>query len=427
MQQRTRRGFLSLAGLAAVATACGSNTGRQGSPPPSTASSAPTAPPKPNLQQWYHAYGEDGVQDAVKRYAAAYPKAAVNVQWNPGDYDSKIVTALQNSAVPDVFEAQVKIDWVRQNQVVALDDIVGPIAADFSPAVLAAQTVEGKVYGIPQATDTQVLFYRKSMLQAAGVNPPQTVDELIDAAQKLTKEGVKGFFAGNDGGVGVLAGPLLWSTGLDYLSKDNKSVGFDDPRAAAAFAKLRVLNTNNSLLLGAPSDWSDPAAFIDGLAAMQWTGLWNIPKIQAALKDDFGVLPFPKLDASGAPSVPVGAYGAMINAKSANVAAAKEYIKWLWVEKTDYQLEFATKFGFHVPARQSLVDKAENLKLGPAADAARYVKENSHLVGGPVWTAQSNTALSDAVAKIAKEGADPAAETRKAVDVAKAELKRLFG
>ncbi|MFD8492401.1 ABC transporter substrate-binding protein [Amycolatopsis sp. NPDC059657] len=427
MQQRTRRGFLSLAGLAAVATACGTNTGRQGSPPPSTASSAPTAPPKPTLQQWYHAYGEDGVQDAVKRYAAAYPKAAVNVQWNPGDYDSKIVTALQNSAVPDIFEAQVKIDWVRQHQVVALDDIVGPITADFSPAVLAAQTVEGKVYGIPQATDTQVLFYRKSMLQAAGVNPPQTVDELIDAAQKLTKDGVKGFFAGNDGGVGVLAGPLLWSTGLDYLSKDNKSVGFDDPRAAAAFAKLRVLNTNNSLLLGAPSDWSDPAAFIDGLAAMQWTGLWNIPKIQAALKDDFGVLPFPKLDASGTPSVPVGAYGAMINAKSANVTAAKDYLKWLWVDKTDYQLEFATKFGFHVPARQSLVDKAENLKLGPAADAARYVKENSHLVGGPVWTAQSNTALSDAVAKIAKEGADPATETRKAVDVAKAELKRLFG
>lgn len=110
MQQRTRRGFLSLAGLAAVATACGTNTGRQGSPPPSTASSAPTAPPKPTLQQWYHAYGEDGVQDAVKRYAATYPKAAVNVQWNPGNYDSKIVTALQNSAVPDIFEAQVKID-----------------------------------------------------------------------------------------------------------------------------------------------------------------------------------------------------------------------------------------------------------------------------------------------------------------------------
>src|SRR4051794_11619684 len=114
MQERNRRGFLSLAGMAAIgaaAAACGSNTGRPGNPPPSTASSAPIAPPKPSLQQWYHAYGEDGVQEAVKRYAASYATANVKVQWNPGDYDSKIVTALQNSAVPDVFEAQVKIDW----------------------------------------------------------------------------------------------------------------------------------------------------------------------------------------------------------------------------------------------------------------------------------------------------------------------------
>ena len=428
--ERSRRSFFSVTGMAATAAfaaACGSNTARQGIAPPSTASSAPTAPPKPKLSQWYHAYGEDGVQDAVKRFAAGYDKAKISVLWNPGDYDSKIGTALQNSAVPDLFEAQVKIDWVRQNQVVPLDDVIAPVKGDFSPSVLAAQTVEGKVYGIPQATDTQVLFYRKSLLAAAGVQPPQTVDELIDAAAKLTKDNVKGLFVGNDGGVGVLTGPLLWSAGLDYLGKDNRTVGFDDPRAATAFGKLRALNTNNSLLLGAPADWSDPAAFIDGLAAMQWTGLWNMPKIQEALKDDFGVLAFPKLDGSGAPSVPVGAYGAMINARSPNVAAAKDFVKWLWIDRTADQLEFATKYGFHVPARTSLIDRAENLKLGPASDVARFVKENGHLVGGPVWTAQSNTALADAVAKIAKEGADPADETRKAVDTAKAELKRLFG
>jgi multiple sugar transport system substrate-binding protein len=44
-----------------------------------------------------------------------------------------------------------------------------------------------------------------------------------------------------------------------------------------------------------------------------------------------------------------------------------------------------------------------------------------------VWTQQANTALSDAVAKIAKEGADPVAQTKTAVEVARSELKRLFG
>ncbi|SEP28750.1 ABC transporter substrate-binding protein [Amycolatopsis saalfeldensis] len=434
MQQRNRRSFLTLAGMGAVgavAAACGSDTGRPGDPPPSTAASAgpppSTSAPKVTLQQWYHAYGEDGVQDAVKNYAASYPNSLVKVQWNPGDYDSKIVTALQNSAVPDVFEAQVKIDWVRQNQVVALDDLIAPVKNDFSPAVLAAQTVEGKVYGIPQAVDTQVLFYRKSLLQAAGVQPPQTVDELIDAAGKLSKDGVKGLFVGNDGGVATLTGPLLWSAGLDYLKNNNREVGFDDPRAATAFGKLHTLNANGSLLLGAPADWSDPGAFIDGLAAMQWTGLWNVPKIRDALDEDFGVLAFPKLDNSGAPSVPVGAYGAMVNAKSAHVNEAKAFVKWLWIDQTNDQLEFATRFGFHLPARQSLVAKAGNLSSGVGADVAKFVQENSHLVGGPVWTQASNTALSDAVAKIAKEGADPVATTKTAVGVAQAELKRLFG
>ncbi|GAB2747891.1 ABC transporter substrate-binding protein [Amycolatopsis magusensis] len=413
--QWNRRSFLTLTGLGAVgvaAGACGSNTGREGGT---------------SLAQWYHAYGEDGVQEAVRRYAAEYPGGAeVEVSWNPGDYDSKIVTALQNSAVPDVFEAQVKIDWVRRNQVVPLDDLIDGVRDDFSPAVLAAQTVEGKVYGIPQATDTQVLFYRSSLLQAAGVQPPQTVDELVDAAAKLTRDGVKGLFAGNDGGVGVLTGPLLWSAGLDYL-KDNREVGFDDPRAATALGKLRTLNANGSLLIGAPADWSDPGALIDGLAAMQWTGLWNVPKIQAALGDDFGILPFPGLDAGGAPSVPVGAYGAMVNAKSAHVEEAKAFVKWLWLDQVDRQLEFATGFGFHLPSRQSLVARATGLAAGPAAEAADYVRDHGHLVGGPVWTQQSNTALSDAVARIAKEGADPVAQTRTAVEVAKAELKRLFG
>ncbi|WP_158881747.1 ABC transporter substrate-binding protein [Amycolatopsis anabasis] len=412
---RSRRAFFSLAGLAAAGTfaaACGSNTGRGDSGA---------------LQQWYHAYGEDGVQDAVRRYAAAYRKTKVDVVWNPGDYDSKIVTALQNSAVPDVFEAQLKIDWVRQNQIVPLDDLIAPVRDDFHPAALAAQTVEGKVYGIPQAIDTQVLFYRKSLLQAAGVTPPRTVDELIDAANRLTRGGVKGLFAGNDGGVAVLAGPLLWSAGLDYLTGDGRAVGFDDPRAATAFARLRALNAGNALLLGAPTDWSDPGAFIGGLAAMQWTGLWNVPKVRAALGDDFGVLPFPKLDDHGKPSVPVGAYGASVNAKSKNVAAGKDFLKWLWIDQADDQLEFATKFGFHLPARTSLLDRAEGLKSGPAADAVRYVREHSHLVGGPQWTAQSNTALADALARIAKEGADPVAETRKAVEVVKSETKRLFG
>ncbi|UUV28927.1 extracellular solute-binding protein [Amycolatopsis roodepoortensis] len=418
MRKTNRRTFLALAGTTLL-SACGSNTVQTGNPPPSTAYSAGVTRPKPkpvDLAQWYHPYPEAGVQEAVTRYAAAYQKSKVAVQWNPDDYETKLNAALQAGPVPDVFEGQVTVDRVRQNLLVPLDDVVGPVRGDFNPSVVAAQTVDGKIYGIPQALDTQVLFYRKSFLQEAGVQPPQTLDELVDAAKKLSKDGVKGLFAGDDAGAAALAGPLLWSAGLDYV-KDGKSAGFDDPRAATAFAKLHELN--GSLLLGASTDWADPLPFIDGLTAMQWTWLWNLPKIQDTVKDDFGILPFPRLDAAGTPSVPVSGLSAMVHAKSLNPNAAKDFVKWLWLERVDFQQEFATRFGFHLPARLSVLGK-----VAAAADAAKLVKENGR-AAGPLWTPTANTALVDALGRIARDGADPAAETKAAVEAVKAELGRL--
>ncbi|ATE55501.1 ABC transporter substrate-binding protein [Actinosynnema pretiosum] len=413
-----RRSFLAAAGLLGLGlggpslTACGANTGRDGSAPGT-------------LSHWYHAYGEDGVQDAVRRYAADYPDARVEVQWNPGDYDSKIATALQGGRVPDVFEAQVKVDWVRQQRVVPLDDLLGDQRPDFVKALLDAQTVDGRLYGIPQAVDTQVLFYRPSLLREADVTPPTTVDELVDATRRLSGNTARGLFAGNDGGVAVLTAPLLWSAGLDLLSRDGKSPGFDDPRAATAVGKLRELHATGGLLLGAPADWADPGAFTEGLTAMQWTGLWNLPKIVEAHGDDVGVLPFPRLDADGAESVPVGAYSAVVNARAADVDRAKDYVRWLWVERTDHQAEFATAFGAHLPARASLRAAADRLSGGLGADVARLVADVGRVANPARWSAAANTALSDAVSRVAREGADPAEELRAAVATARDELTRL--
>ena len=68
---------------------------------------------------------------------------------------------------------------------------------------------------------------------------------------------------------------------------------------------------------------------------MQLTGLWTLPTIQKAFPGDYGVMAWPALDAQGKPSVPVGAYGSCVSAKTRNVDAAKGYVKWLWVDQTD--------------------------------------------------------------------------------------------
>ncbi|MFI9805594.1 ABC transporter substrate-binding protein [Streptomyces sp. NPDC052301] len=398
---------------AGLLTACGSNTGRGGGGSGSG-----------GLSQWYHQYGETGTEQAVQRYAAAYKKADVHVQWRPGNYDQQTAAALLTDSGPDVFEVNgPTLDQIQGGQVVDLTGLLDGVKDDFNPAVLAPKTYRGKIWGIPQVVDMQMLYYRKSLLREAGVEPPATVDGLVDAARKLTRGKVKGLFLGNDGGAGVLGGTPLYAAGLRLVTDDGK-VGFDDPAAARTLGRLHQLYADKSLLLGAPADWSDPSAFIQGLTAMQWSGLWALPQVQKELGDDFGVLPFPKDGGAGRPAVPVGAYGAAVSARSRHTEAAKEYVKWLWVERTDYQEDFALSYGFHIPARISLARKAAKLKTGPAADAVRFTTEFGY-AQPLLWTPAAQTAYQDALSRIIRGGAGPEGELRAVVRKVGAELDRV--
>jgi multiple sugar transport system substrate-binding protein len=406
---------------AGVLAACGHNTGR--------GDSASTSGGSMRLSQWYHQYGEEGTQQAVEGYAQAYPGAMVTVQWNPGDYDQKVTSALLTDGGPDIFENGngPSIDMIQGGQVVDMSGILGDAESDFTASLVQRMTYEGKLYAVPQVIDMQLLVYRRGLLQAAGVSPPTTVDELIAAAKKLTTDKVKGLFVGNDGGVGVLGGPMLWAAGQDYLNEDQTEIGFDANRGAEALGRLRSLFTSNALLLGAPADWSDPSAFTQGLTAMQWTGLWTLPTIEKAFSGDYGVMAWPALDAQGKPSVPVGAYGSCVSARSRNVDAAKGFVKWLWVDQTAKQLDFAQSFGFHIPARQSVAAQADKLKNPPASDAVKLVNESGHAQTPLLWTPKCATAFSDGLTRIVKDGADPRSEIDTMKSTVDAELKRVNG
>ncbi|MEU6734121.1 extracellular solute-binding protein [Streptomyces physcomitrii] len=409
----SRRRMLATGTALGLLTACGSNTGREDG----------GSGKGPKLSHWYHQYGEAGTEGAVKRYAADYEKADVRVQWRPGNYDEQTAAALLTTSGPDVFEANgPTLDQIRGGQVLDLTEQLGDARDDFNPVVLKPKTYEGRIWAVPQVVDMQLLYYRKSLLSEAGVRPPRTLDELVDAAKELTAKKTKGLFLGNDGGAGVLGGTPLNAAGLSLVTDDGK-VGFDDPAAARALSKLRALYAAKSLLLGAPSDWSDPSAFVQGLTAMQWSGLWALPAVQKALGDDFGVLPFPADGPGGKAAVPVGAYGAAVSARARDKAAAKAYVKWLWVERTDHQRDFALSYGFHIPARLSLAKKADALTKGPAADAVRYSTEHGN-AEPLLWTPASRVAYQDALSRIIKSGADPERELKKVVRKVSAELAR---
>lgn len=386
---------------------------------------------KIRLSQWYHQYGEDGTQDAAKRYAAQYttenPGVEIEMVWTPGDYEG---TALPNALLtdkgPDVYEGHPSVAMVRAGQIEPVDDLFTPeIKADFHPNNLATNTIGGKVYGVKMIDDMGLLYYRKSVLQAAGVNPPTTMDELIAAAKKLNSGRQQGLFLGNDGGIAALNTIAPWSAGSDFIDTTNNTVVFNNARTVLAYQKVKEINDSGALLVGAPTDWWDPSAFTQGLVAMQWTGLWAMPGITKALGDDFGVVPWPALDATGTPTTFWGGWTEMVNPKGEhkNVAEAKKFLNWLWIQKTDLQKDWALAYGFHVPPRLSAAASAEPLKTGPASEAVTILGKYGKILP-PQWTAAMTTILDDSITNIVKNGADATQEVASAAKKCQDELTK---
>jgi multiple sugar transport system substrate-binding protein len=380
------------------------------------------------LKQWYHQYGEAGTQQAVLRYAEEYtrhnPDIAVKVVWVPGDYATKLNTALLTSGGPDVFEKQLTIPMVGAGQVAPLDDLFpADIRADYLTEDLAVNTVDGKIYGVKMLDDLGLLYFRKSLLEAAGVQPPATFDALVVAAKKLTTAQQKGLYLGNDGGVDAAMLEMPWSAGGALLQEDK--VAFNAPRTIFAYEKLRELTGSGSLLIGAPTDWWDPSALTQGMCAMQWCGIWAYPGIHKALGEDLGCVPWPALDAEGRPSTFFGGWSQMVNARSRHIEEAKRYVRWLWIENKEVQRDWNVNYGFHIPPRQSVAMETPSLKDAIPAQALRILRDYGKVVP-PEWSSAMQTALNDAVANIVKKGRPVAAEVATAAKKCERELDRLL-
>jgi multiple sugar transport system substrate-binding protein len=96
--------------------------------------------------------------------------------------DSSIdLMSLDPVFVPEFAEAGFLTDVPDQYKAQATENIVAP--------AVQASTWKGKLVAVPFWANTQLLWYRKSLAQQAGLDmsKPVTWDQIIDAAQKLRK------------------------------------------------------------------------------------------------------------------------------------------------------------------------------------------------------------------------------------------------
>ena len=99
-------------------------------------------------------------------------------------------------------------------------------------------------------------------------------------------------------------------------------------------------------------------------------------------------------------------------------------MKWLWIDQEDFQVDFSNSYGTHIPAKPSLVAKADKISSGPGAEAAGFVDELGH-APDKLWTQAISQAMVAAVTNVATKKADPKTEVGKVAAVATKEIARV--
>jgi len=278
--------------------------------------------------------------------------------------------------------------------------------ADFAEGAVGTTTVNGMLTGVPIVTEQEVLYYRKDLLEAAGLEVPQTLDELKAAAEALTDKDneMYGFVArGQRSPLITQFSSFLYSYGGDWFDADRKAT-VNTPEALAAIdlygTLLREYGPPGVLNMSWPQA---VAIFAQGNAAL-YTDASSIyanmldPEL-STVADKTGVALFPEGPA-GRTMYNVTSWGLAMYSGSQNKEAACEFIKWATSKDTVLKTQGEGK----VPgARQSVWADPAGTASFPAdwvaavsasADGRGYdrplvtkVTEARDIIGGAVVTA----------------------------------------
>lgn len=291
----TRRSFLraGMAGIGVLAlAACGGSpapatqpTQQAGQPQPTAAGAAQSSGSKGpvTLTMWKGPHKPAG--DETKLYArptldkfeAANKNIKVEfteVPWS--GYNEKFSTAFAAGTGPDVsYQTESFPRFVNADQILQLDPLMKETKFDrdfFYPRTWETATYSGKVFSVPWIIGGSNLFWNKDLFEKAGLDsnkPPDTVDDFLAYAKKLTGGDVYGFASTPKDSHENSQWPRRF--GGDWFDKDLQKCTIDSPEAIKGFQYLYDLYHTHKVAMPGEISGQEPGVlgyFTDGKVAM---------------------------------------------------------------------------------------------------------------------------------------------------------------
>jgi multiple sugar transport system substrate-binding protein len=339
----------------------------------------------------------------AKLVASCGRKAGVTLKRTALDtteLNNKALLAGQQGDLPDVMT--VDNPFVSTLVAAGILNKVSDLGLDTSaqlPNIIGAGTVDKAAYGIPIGANTLALYYNKSILSAAEVDPASVKDwaSLTAALQKAKAVGKKGI---TFGAIGTEEGtfqflPWFWGAGADL----NK---VDSPQGVAALTLWKdwvsqglaphdVLNNTQT------TSWQE---FATGSYAFGENGTWQLANAQKA-GFAYGIITIPGIRGGAAP-VPTGGEFVTVPVQqdSSRYKVDAKIVSCLTSDTNSFATDATLSYIAPVAAVQQRQVK-ENPALGPwvsALASARGRTSNGLGTKYPVISQQLWTAVHNALA-----------------------------
>jgi multiple sugar transport system substrate-binding protein len=195
--------------------------------------------------------------------------------------EDQLATLMTNAAAADELPDVVLATPTAQSQQYAAEEIfdaeaaqavVDKLGADtFSEKALELISRDGVATGVPSDGWGQLLIYRKDLFDKAGLQAPQTLDDVQAAAEKLNGDGLAGITLATAPGDGFTAETFehVALAGGCNMVDDAGKVTFDSPECTEALRWYGDLAKNYSVS-GAQDVDSTRATYFAGRAAMMF-------------------------------------------------------------------------------------------------------------------------------------------------------------
>lgn len=291
--------------------------------------------------------GEDFEMDILPRLVKEkFPNITLEVQKLPDDqYNTSIRTKLAAGQGPDIFTVFPKNstsgvnDFAKANFLADLSDLT--FWDNIAQGAKDDMSYDGKIYAVTKGSSYLGTYYNKEMLASVGVTEfPKDWDSFLELCQKLVDAGITPIVMGDKDpwviqfGMYQIAANVVYPGEMDFdekLQRGEKSL--TDEKWVATIEKYGELYkkgyvVKNSLGIGAAQA---NQLFIDGQAAMIFTGTWDAPSLtsQGAANFTRGFDSLPGNNA-GEPvfvsAATSAGYG--VNAKSKYVNEVKEILNF---------------------------------------------------------------------------------------------------